>query len=203
MADEGSGKESTGRVILVSGLPRSGTSLMMQMLAAGGTEIVTDGIRRADNDNPKGYYEFEKVKQMRAGTDWLDDCTGKAVKMVSPLLRQLPDDRRYQVIFMLRDLKEVLASQNVMLQRLGRQGANLSAADMIEKFDVHLQDVMDWLAARDNFDVLYIHFKKVVQDPRATAVAVNGFLGTNMDTAAMGTVVEQKLYRQKNGQTAD
>jgi len=197
MIDMGSEQNATDRVIIVSGLPRSGTSMMMQMLEAGGTEIVTDGIRQADNDNPKGYYEFEKVKKMREGTQWLDGCAGKAVKMVSPLLPQLPDGRKYQVIFMKRDLREVLSSQNVMLKRLGRQGANISDEKLIEKFTTHLNQIRDWLAKKDNFDVIYINFKDVVRHPHETAVTVRNFLGHPMDTAAMGKVVEQKLYRQK------
>jgi hypothetical protein len=197
MIDMGSEQNATDRVIIVSGLPRSGTSMMMQMLEAGGTEIVTDGIRQADNDNPKGYYEFEKVKKMREGTQWLDGCAGKAVKMVSPLLPQLPDGRKYRVIFMKRDLREVLSSQNVMLKRLGRQGANISDEEMIEKFSAHLNQIRDWLAKKDNFDVIYINFKDVVRHPHETAVTVKNFLGQPMDTAAMGKVVEQKLYRQK------
>jgi len=198
MTDACSEKEPEDRVIVVSGLPRSGTSMMMQMLEAGGTEIVTDGIRKADDDNPKGYYEFEKVKQLQDSTEWLDDCRGKAIKMVSPLLSRLPDDMSYKVIFMRRDLKEVLASQNVMLKRLGRQGANISDEEMIEQFDAHLHEVMGWLADKHNFDVLYINFKDVVRHPHETAVAVNRFLGKTMDTTAMGNVVEQKLYRQKS-----
>ncbi len=200
MTDARSGKEPQDRVVIVSGLPRSGTSMMMQMLEAGGAEIVTDGVRKADNDNPKGYYEFEKVKQMHGGTEWLDDCPGKAIKMVSPLLSRLPDDRSYKVIFMRRDLKEVLASQNVMLKRLGRQGANISDEEMIEKFDAHLHEVVGWLADKHNFDVLYIDFKDVVRHPHETAVAVNRFLEKALDTTAMGNVVEQKLYRQKSGE---
>jgi len=197
MTDERSGQRSTDPVIIVSGLPRSGTSMMMQMLEAGGTEIVTDGIRHADNDNPKGYYEFEKVKKMRESIQWLDGCTGKAVKMVSPLLPQLPDGRRYRVIFMKRDLREVLSSQNVMLKRLGRQGANISDEEMIEKFTAHLKQITDWLVQKDNFDVIYINFKDVVRHPHETAVTVRKFLDKPMDTDAMGKIVEQKLYRQK------
>lgn len=200
MTDDHSEKRLTAPVIIVSGLPRSGTSMMMQMLEAGGTEIVTDGVRKADNDNPKGYYEFEKVKKMREGTQWLDDCSGKAIKMVSPLLFQLPDDRTYKVVFMKRDLTEVLASQNVMLKRLGTQGAGISDDKLIEKYDIHLNQVTAWLADKDNFDVLYIDFKDVVQHPHDTAATVNTFLGKAMDTTAMGSVVEQKLYRQKSGE---
>ena len=112
-------------VTVVSGLPRSGTSLMMQMLAAGGVELLIDQIRRADADNPRGYFELEAVKRTRQDASWLDDAAGKAVKVIHLLLRDLPDDREYRVVMMSRDLDEVLASQQAMLARSGKKGANL------------------------------------------------------------------------------
>src|SRR5262245_40494991 len=111
----------TDEIIIVSGLPRSGTSLMMQLLDAGGVEVVTDGVRAADPDNPRGYYEFEKVKQVKRDASWLPGVRGKAVKMVSQLLLDLPPTERYRVVFMERDLAETIDSQERMLQRLGRQ----------------------------------------------------------------------------------
>src|SRR5713101_3371282 len=110
-------------IIIVSGLPRSGTSLMMQMLENGGVEIVTDNIRAADTDNPRGYYEFEKVKKIKQDASWLPATRGKAFKMVSQLLYDLPTSEQYRIIFMERDLEEVLLSQEKMLQRLGRNAA--------------------------------------------------------------------------------
>src|SRR5690349_19374505 len=110
-------------IIIVSGLPRSGTSLMMQMLAGGGVEILTDAIRTADDDNPRGYLEFEPVKKTKQDSSWVPAARGKAVKMVSQLLYDLPPAERYRIIFMSRDLDEVLASQEKMLARLGRPAA--------------------------------------------------------------------------------
>src|SRR5947209_18564630 len=110
-------------IVIVSGLPRSGTSLMMQMLEAGGLEVVTDGIRAADTDNPRGYYEFERVKKIKTDAAWLPGARGKAVKMVSQLLYDLPAGEAYRILFMDRDLDEVLASQEKMLARLGRSAA--------------------------------------------------------------------------------
>src|ERR1700730_19121643 len=110
-------------VIIVSDLPRSGTSLMMQMLENGGVEVVTDNIRTADTDNPKGYYEFEKVKKIKEDASWLPATRGKAFKMVSQLLYDLPVGEKYRIIFMERDLDEVLASQEKMLERLGQRAA--------------------------------------------------------------------------------
>src|SRR5215208_2690100 len=110
-------------IIIVSGLPRSGTSLMCQMLDNGGIEVVTDGIRAPDADNPRGYYELEKVKQIKQDATWLHETRGKAFKMISQLLYDLPPTERYRVIFMQRDLDELLASQEKMLERLGRPAA--------------------------------------------------------------------------------
>src|SRR6516162_7002633 len=110
-------------IVIVSGLPRSGTSLMMQMLAGGGVEVVTDHLRTADTDNPRGYYEFEKVKQVKRDASWLPEIRGKAVKMVSQLLLDLPPTERYCVVFMERDFPEMLNSQERMLARLGRKAA--------------------------------------------------------------------------------
>ena len=107
-------------VIIVSGLPRSGTSMMMKMLEAGGLKILTDNLREADANNPKGYYEFERVKQMKDGNlAWLPDAVGKVVKIVTGLIIYLPSDYKYKIIFMKRDLNEVLSSQKKMLGRLG------------------------------------------------------------------------------------
>ena len=110
-------------IIIVSGLPRCGTSLMMQMLVQGGFEAVTDHIRAADTDNPRGYYELEKVKKLKEDASWLPETRGKVVKMVSQLLFDLPAGERYRVIFMQRDLDEMLASQEKMLERLNRPAA--------------------------------------------------------------------------------
>src|SRR5438270_5105425 len=110
-------------IIIVSGLPRSGTSLMMQMLDQGGVEVLTDNIRTADTDNPRGYYEFEKVKKIKQDASWLPQTRGKAFKMVSQLLYDLPASEQYLIIFMERDLDEMLLSQEKMLERLNRPAA--------------------------------------------------------------------------------
>ena len=130
-------------IIVVSGLPRSGTSLMMQLLAAGGIPIVTDNIRAADADNPRGYCEFERVKTIKTDASWLPEIHGKAVKMVSQLLYDLPTTERYKIIFMERDLDEVLASQEKMLTRLGRPAA--PREPMRHAFTLHLTKLARWL----------------------------------------------------------
>src|SRR6516165_9024580 len=139
-------------IIIVSGLPRSGTSLMMQMLENGGLEIITDNQRTADTDNPRGYYEFEKVKQIKRDTSWLPQARGKAVKMVSQLLYDLPPSERYRIIFMERDLDEMLLSQEKMLERLSRKAA--PREEIKNSFTLHLERLHRWLGQQQNMDVL-------------------------------------------------
>src|SRR5262245_48410061 len=135
-------------IIVVSGLPRSGTSLMMQMLDSGGVEVVTDHVRTADTDNPRGYYEFEQVKKVKQDASWLPATRGKAFKMVSQLLYDLPASERYRVIFMERDLDEMLASQEKMLTRLGRTAA--PREEMKRSFTLHLRRLYEWLGRQSH-----------------------------------------------------
>src|SRR5262245_44885322 len=130
-------------IVVVSGLPRSGTSMAMKMLEAGGVPIVTDGIRTADESNPKGDYEFERGKELEKNGDpaWLRDARGKAVKIISFLLTYLPDGYDYQVVFMNRDVDEVLASQNKMLVARGETGDPVDDEKMREVYRKHLEKV--------------------------------------------------------------
>src|SRR6266852_3321230 len=141
-------------IIIVSGLPRSGTSLMMQMLEEGGVEIVTDNIRTADTVNPRGYYEFEKVKKIKQDASWLPQTRGKAFKMVSQLLYDLPPSERYRIIFMERDLEEMLLSQEKMLERLGRSAAPREA--MKRSYTLHLERLHAWLRQQPHLEVLCV-----------------------------------------------
>ncbi|MBN2467647.1 MAG: sulfotransferase domain-containing protein [Deltaproteobacteria bacterium] len=191
-------KTSTNDVItVVSGLPRSGTSMMMRMLEAGGLEAVTDNIRTANEDNPRGYYEFERVKQLGKDTSWLAACRGKVVKIISMLLYHLPADHHYKVVFMQRTMKEILASQRVMLQRSGEKEDGINDAKLAEQFEKHLHQVAEWIAKQVNIDVLYIKYSDILHDPRTHANAVNQFLGGWMDEGNMAKTVESSLYRQR------
>ena len=185
-------------IVVVSGLPRSGTSMMMRMLEAGGVHPLEDGIRGADISNPKGYFEFEPVKDLEAArgdVPWLPEARGKAVKIISFLLTWLPEDFNYQVIFMQRDLDEVLASQQQMLARRG-EDADTSGTSR-EVFQSHLAQVERFMAARSCFETLYVPYRDAVATPEATAAAVARFLGRSMDTAAMAQAVEASLYRNR------
>jgi hypothetical protein len=184
-------------ITIVSGLPRSGTSMMMRMLAAGGVPPLTDDVRKADEDNPLGYFEFEPVKQTKRDPSWLGHAGGKAVKMVYRLLYDLPADHRYRVIFMRRTLEEVIASQDAMLSRRGRRADTLSRDRLRGLFDEQLREFEQWVARQPNFRILYVSYNDVLADARAAAQAVNAFLGGVLDVVAMTEVVEPALYRQR------
>ncbi len=188
----------TEPITIVSGLPRSGTSLMMQMLAAGGLPALTDEIRAADEDNPRGYLEFEPVKKTRQDPSWLERAPGKAVKMVYLLLRDLPATHRYRVIMMNRALPEVIASQQAMLVRSGKTGANLPPEKMASIFAGQLAQTSRWLAAQPNFETLAVNHRECIEHPAAAATAVNTFLGGHLDPSARAAAVDPALYRQRS-----
>ena len=184
-------------IVIVSGLPRCGTSMMMQMLEAGGILPMTDHIRKADEDNPKGYYEFEKVKKIKEDASWLESCYGKAFKMVSALLYYLPNDKRYKVIFMKREMAEMLASQNKMLQRKGQNSDTISDEEMSKKLHKHLRKVEEWLANQNNIDVIYINYNDVINNSYENAQLVNQFVNGRLDVEKMAGSVKTSLYRQR------
>jgi hypothetical protein len=187
-------------VVLVSGLPRSGTSMLMQMLQSGGMPIVTDQIRTPDDDNPKGYHELERVKELdkTADKNWLKSYRGQVIKTISFLLQDLPLDLNYQVLFMRRNLDEVLRSQNKMLERSGTTGAGTSDEKMRQNYEFHLRKVYYWLGHRPNFQVLYLDYSAVVEDPRREAKRITAFLSRNLNVEAMASAVESGLYRNRH-----
>ncbi|MEK6246865.1 MAG: sulfotransferase [Planctomycetales bacterium] len=190
---------STNRefITVVSGLPRSGTSMMMQMVSAGGIEVLSDHIRKADEDNTEGYYEFEPVKRTRDDGSWLPGAAGKAVKVIYMLLADLPADFQYRVVFLRRNISEVLASQKVMLSRRGEQGADLSVDKLVGLFQRQLQQTEKWLSDQQHLQVLYVDYHQIVEDPMVQANRVSEFLG-GLDTKAMAGVVDPALYRQRD-----
>ena len=188
-------------IIVVSGLPRSGTSMAMRMLEAGGLPIVTDGLRRADLANPKGYYEFEPVKGLdkQGDTAWLAEARGKAVKIISFLLTHLPESYDYRVVFMRRDLGEVVASQNQMLDARGEERG--AADDRASALDAqHVEQVERFLRLRSCFAVLMVDYAAVVADPAGQAARLNTFVGGGLDVKRMAAVAEPALYRKKDRQ---
>ncbi|MCP4362441.1 MAG: sulfotransferase [Chloroflexi bacterium] len=195
--------QSKQPVIVVSGLPRSGTSMMMKMLEVGGIPPLTDKIREADKDNPKGYYEFERVKKLdKGGTDWLPEAQGKVVKVISQLLKYLPTDYEYKIIFMRRNMDEILASQKKMLVRRGEDPNRVNDEELSHLFGKHLSHVMNWINENQNVSVLYIHYSEVLSDPEPQAIKVNDFLGSKLNVPAMATVVDPDLYRNRQEELA-
>ena len=172
--------------------------MMMSMLDAGGIPALIDEIRQADEDNPRGYYEFEPVKKTKEDPSWLNGADGKVVKMVYRLLYDLPADHNYRVVFMQRQLEEVLASQNVMLERQSKAGGDLSQEKLLGLFKAELEKADQWIRAQPNFNLLYINYNEVLQDSAAAVKAINDFLGGDLDTDAMLKVVEPSLYRQRH-----
>jgi hypothetical protein len=187
-------------IVIVSGLPRSGTSLMMQMLDQGGVEAVTDRQRTPDVDNPRGYYEFEIVKKIKEDASWLPETRGKVFKMVSQLLYDLPASETYRIVFMRRDFDEMLASQEKMLARLGRP---IAPRDEIKRaFTQHLQKLFAWLEKQPNMHVLFVDHHDLVAEPAAQVARINAFFGGRLDEPRMIAAVDPSLYRNRKGETA-
>jgi Sulfotransferase family len=185
-------------VTVVSGLPRSGTSMLMKMLEAGGLGLVTDGVRTADEDNPKGYYELERIKDLArdADRDWLREARGKVIKVISYLLRDLPSELNYKVLFLRRDLTEVLASQAKMLARRG-ESSDTPDERMMELFESDLWKARYLLRHRPQFEALEIGYSEVIAHPMEEARRIAAFLGGHLDVEAMAAVVDPDLYRNR------
>ncbi len=186
-------------IIVVSGLPRSGTSMMIKMLEAGGLNVITDNLRVSDEDNPKGYYELEKVKQLSKDNSkaWLEECQGKVVKIISQLLTYLPDEYSYKVVFMQRKMSEILASQKQMLIRRGEPTDKVSEEQLSMLFDKHLEKTKKWLEEKPNFDVIYVPYNDVIVNRDKYIDEVNQFFCGILNTDKMKCVVDEKLYRQQ------
>ncbi len=173
--------------------------MLMQMLEKGGMPIVTDQVRTADEDNPKGYHELERVKELDKTADksWLKRHRGEVIKTISFLLQDLPLDLNYQVLFMRRNLDEVLRSQNKMLERRGEAGGRSSDERMRQNYEFHLQKVFYQLEHTPTFKVLYLDYAVVVENPRREAERINAFLGGALHVEAMAGAVEAGLYHNR------
>jgi hypothetical protein len=189
-------------ITVVSGLPRSGTSMMMQILRAGGLPVATDGLRQADEDNPKGYFELEAVKQLRRSTThtWLEELPGKAVKMVYRLLYFLPDCFRYRVIVMCRDVHEVVASQRAMLDRVGNE-VKVNDEALASIFERDMQRLGDWLRQRPDIPTLFVNYNEVILRSRPGIEEVNRFLGGGLNIIRMMEAVDESLYRHRESRS--
>ena len=186
-------------IIIVSGLPRSGTSLMMKMLAEGGVPAITDELRRADSDNPNGYFEFETVRQMSDGNvEWLENAGGKAVKIISALLEHLPSKYFYKIIFLERDIQEVLASQHKMLgNRNEKPTANNTEIE--RQIQQHLSAMKPWLVRQPNIEVMYVNYNELMAKPESYCEQITEFLDLPLNQTRMLAVPDQRLYRNRIG----
>jgi hypothetical protein len=184
-------------ITIVSGLPRSGTSLMMQMLEVGGLPVLSDGERKADPDNPKGYFEWERIKQLPKDPSLIAEAEGKVVKVISQLILSLPPAHDYRIIFMLRPLPEVLKSQEKMLQRRGNADSITDTSAMEQAFQRHLIEVNQWLAGRANMRVARVHYHRVLREPRPVSEEIASFLQFPLDIDAMVRQVDATLYRNR------
>ncbi|HLA98576.1 MAG TPA: hypothetical protein VJL34_08980 [Anaerolineales bacterium] len=185
-------------IIIVSGLPRSGTSLMMSMLAAGGLEVLTDNLREADADNPAGYYELEEVKKLINGEHfWIARSRGKVVKVISTLLPYLPAGYRYRIVFMRRAMEEILASQRRMLINRGENPDKVSDDQMAEIFEKNLQQIDRWIDSQANATRIDINYNQLIEKPRPLVAEINIFMGGGLDEEKMLGVIDPSLYRQR------
>lgn len=184
------------RVTIVTGLPRSGTSLMMQMLAAGGMPILTDALRTPDDDNPRGYLEYEPVKTLKTDSSWLRAASGKAVKMVHLLLADVPVDIPANIILMRRDIREVLTSQRKMLERSGKT-PKLPDAQLAAIYDKQLAATRTLITQRPSWRLLEINYAAILRDPPTTAAEIGAFLGLVLDPEKMVQTVDPALYRNR------
>ena len=184
-------------IIIVSGLPRSGTSMMMKILAEGGLPVVSDQSRTADEDNPNGYFELQLVKQMSEGNiEWLAGANGKVVKVISGLLEHLPQEYSYKVIFMEREIKEILASQRKMLARRNEE-LKANDVEIEQQFQRHLSALKPWLARRPNMEVMYVSYNALMADPRPLCRRLIDFTNMPLDLDRMLSVPSRDLYRNR------
>ena len=186
-------------VVIVSGLPRSGTSMMMQMLNDGGADILTDHTRKADDNNPKGYFEYEPVKKLAEKADWLLDQSGKTIKIIAQLLPHLPSSQQYKIVFMKREMDEVLKSQQIMLAGNNKPSATKAyPMGLADTFGKQLSKIISWLEMQPNIEILYVDYASVVEDPLLNSQKIDQFLGIDLDINAMASAVDKALYRNQN-----
>lgn len=185
-------------ITIVSGLPRSGTSLMMSMLEAGGMMVLTDNKRTADIDNPEGYHEYEQVKDLAKGNySWLSKARGRGVKVISTLLPYLPRQHRYSIIFMRRDMAEILASQKKMIINRGEDPDKISDTQMTQIFEKNLRQIEEWINTHPNITKMDVSYNQLLRDPESLVHQVNQFVGGNLDMNKMLSVINPNLYRQR------
>lgn len=189
-----------GTIYIVSGLPRSGTSMMMQMLNAGGLELYTDMKRQKDENNPKGYYEHELVKSLPTKKNWLKDAVNKTIKVVTPLLHHLPSTYHYKIIYMERDMEEILASQITMLGRMDKlkRGEDVYPTRLAESFKKQKDIDLNWASKAKHVELMKISYNDILESPFSAALKINDFMNYELIPELMAHVVAPELYRERN-----
>lgn len=191
-------QEESKCIIVVSGLPRSGTSMMMKILEAGRIPLLIDGVRGADENNPRGYYEFEEVKKLPEGDhSWLERAQGKVVKIVSPLIIFLPGNYNYKIIFIERAIPEILASQRKMLIDRGKAPDSVSEEELSQLFIKHREEALTWAKTKENVEYLVLNYNKILGKPKSSLERLNKFLNRKLDLSSMLAAVDPALYRQR------
>ena len=191
-------KKSSKPIIIISGLPRSGTSMMAKMLEAGGMEVLVDNIREANEDNPNGYYEFERVKKLPEGdTAWLAETHDNAVKVISALLKYLPNEYSYKILFMRRDVNEIIASQNKMLENRNKVPSKVEDEELARMFNRHLIQIFDWLDQQPNIQYINVNYNQILHDPLPIINEIAQFLNVSLRVEEMAKIVTPSLYRQR------
>jgi predicted Zn-dependent protease len=183
------------KITIVSGLPRSGTSMMMQALAAGGMDILTDGLRKPDDNNPKGYLEFEPVKKLASDNSWVKDAQGKTVKVIAQLLQYLPAEFEYKIIFMKREMDQVLRSQQIMLKKDSEIKSNTYPAVIASAFSKQLQQLENWFATQPHMEVLQVNYSDVINNPDEQMQLIADFLEEELSVDEMVKSVDPSLFR--------
>ena len=178
--------------------------MVLQMLEAGGVDVLSDGERQSDDDNPRGYYELEAVKQTRDDPSWLEGAAGKAVKLISQLLYDLPEGIPCKVIFLRRQMGEILVSQRRMLERRGEaSGYEADDGEMARIFESHLRDVLHWVRERDGLELMEVWYGDVLRETERVAGEMAVFLERELDVAAMANVVDGGLHRNRVGEVTE
>lgn len=186
-------------VTIVSGLPRSGTSLMMQILEKSGMDILTDNVREADESNKCGYYEFEKVKKMMIDASWLPQAEGKVVKIIAQLLDYLPDGFEYKTIFMERDYDEVFNSQSKMLDRLGSKKIKADTVQLKKTFQKQVGEIKTRLQKKTDFSLINISYSNLIFHPESEIEKMDIFFKKKFDRKKICAAIDPDLYRERKG----
>ncbi len=187
-----------GTINIVSGLPRSGTSMMMQMLEAGGLDVFTDKIRQADESNPRGYYEHEAVKNLKKKSDFLMDARDKTVKVIANLLPYLPSRFKYKIVYMKRDLSEIIGSQQKMLVRDGKRvKEDVLPLGLLKSFEETLVQTKNWMKNQKNIEFIEIDYSELMENPFEKALHLHQFFDGALNPVAMASIPDNALYRER------